>query len=311
MTSVPSVTFPTGDVPFFDHDHVLSAIPPLEAIAAVREGFKRFAEGEWQMPPKVYLDCAPYGDFRAMPASGDGIAIVKWASSFPRNTGTGVPTVSAVVVASDATTGRLLAVLDGQAITALRTGAAAAVATLALAPKDAGRAGLIGCGLHGRWAGLCLVGAGFSEGFCVDADPSRAAALADELGWEVGSLAEALASDVVTTVTPGAFPIIDVEDLRPGMHINALGADGPGKGEMTTAAAARCEIFCDEWTQASHGGEIHHAVESGAVTRSRVTEIGEVVSGRHPGRISQDSVTLFDSTGLAIQDLALTIRLLL
>lgn len=305
-----TLPLPTGEVPFFDHDTVLKAISPGAAIEAVRNGFVRFAEGAWQMPPKVYLDSPPHGDFRAMPALGDDIAMLKWVTSFPHNAGTGVPTVSALVVASDANTGKMLAVADGQAITALRTGAAAAVATTALAPSGAASAGLVGCGLHGRWAALCVQAAGFNDGVCYDPNAERAAALADELGWSTGTLADALGCDVVTTVTPGSEPVIDARQLRPGLHINALGADGPGKAEMTIDAVGGCEVFCDEWTQASHGGEIHHAVEAGVVTRSDVTEIGAVLTGTHPGRTSDEAVTLFDSTGLAIQDLALVLALL-
>lgn len=308
MTS--DLSFPTGPVRFFDHDTVLEAISPEAAIAAVRNGFVRFAEGAWQMPPKVYLESPPHGDFRAMPALGDGVAMLKWVSSFPHNTGTGVPTVSATVVASDATTGKTLAVIDGAAVTALRTGAAAAVATQVLAPGTARTSGLVGCGLHGRWAGLCLRAAGYEQGVCYDPNAERAEALAGELGWNAGTLADALACDVVTTVTPGSEPVIDARHLRPGMHLNALGADGPGKAEMTTDAVTGCEVFCDEWMQASHGGEIHHAVEAGALKRADVIEMGEVLTGKHPGRTSDEAVTLFDSTGLAIQDLALVLALL-
>lgn len=305
-----TLPLPTGDVPFFDHDTVLRAISPGAAIDAVRTGFVRFAEGAWQMPPKVYLESPPHGDFRAMPALGDDIAMLKWVTSFPHNAGTAVPTVSALAIASDANTGKTLAVVDGAAITALRTGAAAAVATTALARADARSSGVVGCGLHGRWAALCLQAAGFKEGVCYDPNDERAEALAAELGWDPGTLADALGCDVVTTVTPGSEPVIDARHLRPGLHINALGADGPGKAEMTTDAVRACVVFCDEWMQASHGGEIHHAVEAGAVARSDVTELGDVLTGKHPGRTSEEAVTLFDSTGLAIQDLALVLSLL-
>jgi alanine dehydrogenase len=98
---------------------------------------------------------------------------------------------------------------------------------------------------------------------------------------------------------------MEASDLRPGTHINALGADGPGKAEMTVEAVERCELYCDEWRQASHGGELTGAVGSGRVAQSRVTELGAVLTGQSPGRTSDEVVTLFDSTGLAIQDLAI------
>jgi alanine dehydrogenase len=106
-------------------------------------------------------------------------------------------------------------------------------------------------------------------------------------------------------VTPGHDPVVTSADLRPGMHLNMLGADGPGKAEMEVDAVARCELYCDEWAQASHGGELTGAVEAGLVARDQVTDLGAVVIGTAKGRSSQTATTLFDSTGLAIQDLAL------
>jgi ornithine cyclodeaminase/alanine dehydrogenase-like protein (mu-crystallin family) len=123
-------------------------------------------------------------------------------------------------------------------------------------------------------------------------------------------VSEAIGCDVVTTVTPGKQPVITKSDIRAGMHINALGADGPGKAEMEIDAVASCRVFCDEWMQASHGGEITGAVAAGLLDRSRVTELGAVLTGDTPGRASDDQTTMFDSTGLAIQDLAIVKALL-
>jgi alanine dehydrogenase len=114
----------------------------------------------------------------------------------------------------------------------------------------------------------------------------------------------------VTCVTPGNEPVVRVGDLRPGLHLNMLGADGPGKAEAEPEAVARCQVFCDEWTQASHGGELTGAVEAGLVTHDQVAELGGVLTGSQPGRSAPDGVTLFDSTGLAIQDLALCLALI-
>jgi ornithine cyclodeaminase/alanine dehydrogenase-like protein (mu-crystallin family) len=106
-------------------------------------------------------------------------------------------------------------------------------------------------------------------------------------------------------VTPGHEPVIEAGDLRPGLHLNMLGADGPGKAEATPGAVASCALFCDEWTQASHGGELTQAVQEGLITRDRVTDLGAVLAGDAPGRPGPEAATLFDSTGLAIQDLAI------
>jgi alanine dehydrogenase len=295
-------------VPVLGHDAVLAAVSPADAIERVRTAFAAHHAGEWTMPAKVYLDAPPHGDFRAMPALGGGFAMLKWVSSFPGNPAAhGLPTVMGVVCLSDAETSAPLMLLDARAVTALRTGAVAAVAAAALARQGAETVGMIGCGLHGAWAARCLAAAGYGPGVCADPRAEAAEALAGELGWAAGTRAEALACDVVCCVTPGHEPVVDVGDLRPGLHLNMLGADGPGKAEATIDAVARCALFCDEWAQASHGGELTGGVEAGVVTRDAVTDLGAVLAGAAPGRADADAVTLFDSTGLAIQDLAIAV----
>ncbi len=270
----------------------------------MREAFLRFRAGDWVMPAKVYLQSPPYGDFRAMPARGDGLALLKWITSFPGNPAKGLPAVNGIICLSDAASGLPLMLLDARAVTALRTGAVAAVASQALAAPDAASVGIIGCGLHGAWAARCLAQAGYGPGICTDPDAEAAEALAAELGWRAGPLAQALAADVVCCVTPGSSPLFDTGDLRPGQHLNMLGADGPGKAEATVAAVAACRLFCDEWEQASHGGELTGAIEAGLVQRADVGELGGVLAAQAPGRENPTETTLFDSTGLAIQDLA-------
>ena len=293
------------EIPLFDHDTVLKAVTPLEAIERVRDGFVRHAAREWEMPAKVYLEAPPNGDFRAMPARGSGLAILKWVCSFPGNAARGLPVVQGVICVSSEEDARPLALIDARAVTALRTGAVAAIAAQELAREDAASAGIVGCGLHGTWAGRCLAAAEYGPGVCFDPDPDRAGALAGELGWEAGSREDALACDVVTCVTPGHSPVVELADLRPGTHFNMLGADGPGKAEAAVDAVARCRLFCDEWEQASHGGELTGAISAGLVAQGDVTELGEVLTGMSPGRAGADEITLFDSTGLAIQDLAI------
>jgi alanine dehydrogenase len=195
--------------------------------------------------------------------------------------------------------------VDVRSVTALRTGAVAAVAAQELAREDAGTVGLIGCGLHGAWAARCLAAAEYGPGVCFDPDPEAAGALAGELGWEAGTREDALACDVVTCVTPGSEPVVRAGEPRPGTHLNMLGADGPGKAEADLEVVSAAELFCDEWLQASHGGELTGAVGAGLVSRKDVTELGAVLTGAAPGRGSDEAVTLFDSTGLAIQDLAI------
>ena len=301
----PGYSQSVPEIPVFDHDAVLVAIDPLEAIDHVRRGFVEYASGEWSMPSKLYLQAPPGGDFRAMPALGSGLAILKWVTSFPDNPRSGLPVVMGTISVSSATDGRPLALADVRSVTALRTGAVAAVAAQELAREDAATVGIVGCGLHGTWAARCLAAAEYGPGVCFDPDPDAAGRLAGELGWETGALDDALACDVVTCVTPGNEPVVTANALRPGTHLNMLGADGPGKAEAEVAAVERCVLFCDEWNQASHGGELTAAAEAGAISRERVTELGAVLTGTAPGRGSDADVTLFDSTGLAIQDLAL------
>jgi ornithine cyclodeaminase/alanine dehydrogenase-like protein (mu-crystallin family) len=291
-------------LPVLDHDAVLAAVSPAAAIDRVREGFLRFHAGDWVMPSKVYLQSPPFGDFRAMPARGNGLALLKWITSFPGNPARGLPTVTGVICLSDAETGAPLMLLDARSVTALRTGAVAAVAARALAVADARTVGIIGCGLHGAWTARCLAATGYGPGVCFDPRPESAAQLAAELGWRAGSLKEAIRSEIVCCVTPGAEIVVQAGDLRPGLHLNMLGADGPGKAEATVGAVASCTLFCDEWDQASHGGELTGAIAAGMVRREQVRELGAVLSGDAPGRPGPAAVTLFDSTGLAIQDLA-------
>ena len=292
-------------IPVLDNDAVLAAVDPLTAIDRTREAFERHARGDWEMPAKVYLDSPPHGDFRAMPARGDGLALLKWVTSFPGNPERGLPVVAGAVVVSDATSGELVAILDCRAVTWLRTGAAAAVSARALAREDAASVGIVGCGVNGAWAARCLTAVGYDEGVCADVRPDAARALADELGWRAGPRAEAVSQDVVVTVTPGDAPVVRASDLVGGQHLAVLGADAHGKAEVELDAIERCRLFCDEWEQASAGGELAGAVAEGRVRADDVTQLGNVLLGRVEGRRSADEITLFDSTGLAIQDLAI------
>jgi ornithine cyclodeaminase/alanine dehydrogenase-like protein (mu-crystallin family) len=292
------------DIPVISGEAVFAAIDPTTAIDRTREAFERYGGGDWSMPAKVYLDSPPHGDFRAMPALGDGLALLKWVTSFPHNTAKGLPVVRGEVLLSDAETGEELAVIECSSVTSLRTGAAAAVSAQVLAAEGAATVGIIGCGVNGAWAARCLAAAGYGPGVCADPRVDPAEALADELGWRAGDRGEAAAQDVVVTVTPGEELVILGSDLRPGQHLAVLGADAHGKQEVHLTAIERCRLFCDEWEQASAGGELANAVDAGLVSRDGITQLGDVLNGA-PGRAGDDEITLFDSTGLAIQDLAI------
>src|SRR3954449_6516660 len=190
-------------VPVFTGKHVEQAVSPDRAVEAVRDAFIAHARGEWTMPPKVYVTNYPAGDFRAMPALGAGHALLKWVTSFPGNPLQGLPTVSGVVLVSDAATGQLRAVLDAASVTALRTGAAAVLAAETLGRANATTAAVIGTGVNGKAAARTFLARG-RHVMLWDVNESRARQVARELDADVAaSREEALAADLVVTVTPG------------------------------------------------------------------------------------------------------------
>jgi ornithine cyclodeaminase/alanine dehydrogenase-like protein (mu-crystallin family) len=297
-------------IPFLSGRHVEEAVSPERAFEAVRDAFVAYARGEWTMPPKVYVPAYPAGDFRAMPALGAGHALLKWVTSFPGNPARGLPTVTGLVLLSDAEDGRLRAVLDAGAVTALRTGAAAVLAAETLGRADAATAAVVGAGVNGRAAARTFAARG-RDVVLWDVDAERARSVAEELGARVAAnREEALAADLLVTVTPGHELVLVEGSLRPGQHVSLMGADGPGKAEIAIGELARVRVFCDDWEQASHNGELVHAVEAGVLAREDVTQLGDVLAGIAPGRAGDDEATAFDSTGLAIQDLAVALAAL-
>jgi alanine dehydrogenase len=292
-------------VPFFSGNAVMEAVTPHEAYDAVRAAFVAHARGEWTMQPKLYVTNYPAGDFRAMPALGGGHALLKWVTSFPGNPARGLPTVTGLVVLSDAETGQVVALLDAAAVTALRTAAAGVLAADTLCRAGASTYAVIGCGVNGAETARMLVAHGATPTVW-DVDRARRETVAERLGVKAAATAEAaLAADVVITVTPGTTVLYPSGSLETGQHVSLMGADGPGKAEVAVEELGRADLFCDEWEQASHGGELAAGVAAGVVSRNRVTELGHVLVGDADGRRSAEDVTLFDSTGLAIQDLAI------
>ena len=291
-------------VPVLSREAVLAAVSPQDAYTAVRNAFVAHHRGEWVMQPKVYVTNYPAGDFRAMPALGGGHALLKWVTSFPGNPALGLPTVTGLVVLSNAETGQLEAILDAASVTALRTAAAGVLAADTLEREGASSVAVVGCGVNGAETVRMLVAHGRTP-VVWDVDAQRRIAAAQLGAEEAESLRHALGCDVVITVTPGSTVLFPEGSLRPGQHISLMGADGPGKAEIATAELRHAHLFCDDWEQASHGGELAAAVAAGIVERSDVTQLGGVLAGDAQGRRNDEDVTLFDSTGLAIQDLAI------
>ncbi len=316
-------------VPFFGAADVAAAVPPEVAYEAVRDAFVAHARGEWTMQPKLYVTNYPAGDFRAMPALGGGHALLKWVTSFPGNPARGLPTVTGLVVLSDAETGMPEAVFDAGAVTALRTGAAAVLAAETLGRADAGPAAVVGAGVNGRATARTFAARG-RDVLIWDVDPGRAEVTAAAVGGRMAaSREEALEADLVATVTPGHEIVFGAGSLRPGQHVSLMGADGPGKSEIAVEELGRVRVFCDDWEQASrnpilggeprirlyaddweqasHNGDLAYAVDAGSLGRDDVTELGDVLAGSAEGRQHEDDITIFDSTGLAIQDLAIAL----
>jgi len=290
-----------------------------DAIAAVEEAFREKGLGLVKMPPKLYLFFKEYeGDLRVMPAymKHSGIAGVKVVNVHPRNPREhNLPTVMAVIELVDPKTGAPLAIMDGTLITAFRTGAAGGVAAKYLARKDSRVVGVIGAGVQGRYQLLALaeVLPCIEQVRVYDVRGEAARAYADEMGRKLGLDVKACASpeeavrgvDVLVTATPSTKPIVEDSWVEPGLHINAMGADAPGKEELDPAILKRAKVVVDDVKQASHSGEINVPISKGLFSVEEIyAELGEIVAGKKPGRVSNDEITVFDSTGLAIQDVA-------
>ncbi len=275
-----------------------------EVLPAVEAGFVAHGRGETIMPPKVYLPLEEYhGDFRAMPVAFDGAAGVKWVNAHPRNPREhGIPSVLGVFILSDPVTARPLSVMDATSITAYRTGASAAVATKYLAKEGSVTLGFVGCGVQ---AGTALAAIrevrDVSDLLLYDLLPEATANIGS---GRVASLEETCGADVIVTMTPSREPVVQRAWIKEGAHINAMGADAPGKQELDPAILSDARVFLDDMEQGSESGEVNGPLRSGTLRRQEIAgTLGEVVAGRIPGRVGA-SITVFDSTGLAVQDLA-------
>src|SRR5262245_30944598 len=196
------------------------------------------------MPSKVYVSNYPAGDFRAMPAIGDGHALLKWVTSFPGNPAQGLPTVTGLALLSDAEDGRLLALLEAAAVTALRTAAAGVLAADTLCRAEASSYAVIGCGVNGAETARMLVAHDVVP-LVWHVDDARRRFAAGRVGArQAASAAEALACEVVITVTPGAAVLYPEGSLEGGQHVSLMGADGPGKAEVAVGEIRRAHVFC-------------------------------------------------------------------
>jgi len=288
------------------------------ALAAAEDAFRAYGEGRVNMPPKSYLQLAG-GDFRAMYGEiflpGDHICGLKWVNVHPGNPAKGMLTVMAKILLDDPETGMEFADMDGTHITDYRTGAAGGLAARVLSRPGASRLGVIGAGAQ-AWTQVAAIMKvrPIKDVVIYNRHREHAEAFAEKIVATHGVRAMAAASgeeavrgqDIVVTATPSTNPVVLRDWVSPGTHINAIGADAAGKQELDPAILKAAKIVVDDWAQAKHSGEINVPLAKGELTPDQVYgSLGEIVAGKKPGRVSPEEITIFDSTGLIIQDLAL------
>ncbi len=285
-------------------------------LKVIENAFILYGKKLVQMPAKIYLHLDKYaGDFRAMPAYIEGMDAcgLKWVNVYPENRRFGLPAVMAIIILSDPKTGFPLCVMDATLITNLRTGAAGAVAAKYLAREDSSIVGLVGCGAQARTQLLALKELFRIKLVYVWGNKLEYARkfLKDTKRFGLNTVIKDKISDctkqadIVVTTTPVRKPIVESEWIRDGTHINAIGADAKGKEELKPQLLKRAKIVVDDWQQASHSGEINVPLSKGIITKKNIyATLGEVLIGKKKGRVSQKEITIFDSTGLAIQDMA-------
>jgi alanine dehydrogenase len=303
------------DTLWLGNEEVRHLLSMKEALGAVEEAFKQHAAGKVQMPAKLYLNFPRYGgDLRAMPAYLEEMeaAGVKIVNAHPANPPKGLPTVMAVLVLNDPATGVPMAIMDATYLTDMRTGGAGGVATKYLARKDSKILGIVGAGRQAKTQLLAITKlVDIEEVKVASRSIEDAARFVEDMSPLVEaemvacSVKEACECDILSTTTPVRRPVVKEEWIKEGTHINAMGADAKGKEELDPGILKKAEIFVDDMQQASHSGEVNVPLSRGLLSLKDIRgEIGEVIAGIIKGRTRYEQLTIFDSTGLAIQDVA-------
>jgi len=292
-----------------------------DCIGAVERAFRMYGEGKTTTPAVLGVHL-PDGGFHVKAGTlnfGASYFAAKVNGNFPQNRARfGLPTIQGVIVLCDAEKGTPLAVMDSRDITSIRTAAATAVAAKYLARRDSRRVTICGCGIQGRaqLAALFCVCHQLETVLAYDKERQTASQFVEELEdyrsdmkisvSVVTDLAAAVQqSDICVTCTPSQEPVLGANDVHAGTFIAAVGADNPHKQELHPALMAKSKIVCDILEQCATIGDLHHALDAGVVSRSDVhAELGEVVAGKKPGRRSKEEIIIFDSTGMALQDVA-------
>jgi alanine dehydrogenase len=293
---------------FLSRNDVRGLLDMAATIKAVEQAFRDLAEGKAVMPAKAYL-LLDQGDFRAMPAALPGAVGVKWVNVHLQNLTHGLPTIMAILIYSDPLTGYPLAVMDATDITAYRTGATAAIASKYLARKDSHTLGIIGAGRQSYTqllAHMTLFDLRLIKIFDLSGDAvKKLMRHFPQYPLQECSLEETAASDIVCTVTPSRVPVLKRESVVPGTHINAIGADAEGKEELEPTILKKAIVVVDDIRQAVAGGEINVPIKKGLFRADDIyATLGEIIAGKKQGRKDEKTITVFDSTGLAIEDIA-------
>lgn len=287
-----------------------------DTMDAVEGAFREKGLGRVQMPPKIYVDYKKYnGDLRVMPSYLENLDLtgVKIVNVHPENHAQKMPSVMATILLLDPKNGFPLAVMGGTWITAMRTGAVGGVAAKYLARRSSEKVGFIGAGVQALTQLMALrevVKFSKVHAWSKAKEPlGRFKKEVGKFGIDVVEAGEpegaARGMDIVVTTTPSTSPIVKSEWISEGTHINAIGADAPGKEELEPSILTRAKIVVDDWKQASHSGEINVPLANKIITRKNIhAELGHIVAGKKKGRTNDTEITVFDSTGLSIQDVA-------
>ncbi len=307
---------------FINQREIKELLNMADTLEATETAFREKGLGNCQMPAKIYLFYEKYsGDLRVMPSyiislDISGVKVVNVHVENPQTHN--LPTVMATILLIDPRNGFPYAVLDGTWITTMRTGAASGVATKYLARKDAKILSLIGCGVQAETQLMAILAVAKIERVKIfDIAKTQAEGFQREMAKvvkipiEIAPSLEAAVSDadIICTQTPVRQPIIKREWIKPGCHINAIGADAPGKEELDPKILLDGKVFIDDWEQATHSGEVNVPLKKGTIKREDIRgELGDLICGKIKGREDEHDITIFDSTGLGIQDLVTAYR---
>lgn len=304
------------EVLWLTEEDVTSLLNVGDSIAAVEKAFTDHGRGLTQMPPKSYLYFSQYdGDLRTMPAYLEGLeaAGVKIVNVHARNPEIGLPTVMALLVLNSPKTGAPVSIMGATYLTSMRTGAAGAVAAKHLARPNSRVVGLIGAGVQARTQLLGLSKIFEIERVMVsDRSIHNAKSFVEQARKFLDcdcrittDAKEACDCDILVTATPARRPVVKESWVKAGTHINAIGADARGKQELQSSLTSKAKVVVDDIAQAVHSGEVNVPISEGALKPEDIfAQIGEILVGKKPGRTDEDEITIFDSTGLGIQDVA-------